>query len=200
MLFAFDKKDINEEKEKLIRTFYMMHVHYDFSLVLGSIVVALLACFFAVSTERLLFRAWRKKFQTALILLSSFFLGCAIWAMHFVGMLACDLPTHSYFDPALTILSFFIAFIASVFSIWLTTRQTLPFLRLVLGSVLMGLGISGMHYTGMMGLIIEGYQSAYDPLLTVFSILIAISGSGLTFWLIFKYKSCLLYTSDAADE
>ena len=85
----------------------MMHVHYDFSLVLGSIVVALLACFFAVSTERLLFRAWRKKFQTGLILLSSFFLGCAIWAMHFVGMLACDLPTHSYFDPALTILSFF---------------------------------------------------------------------------------------------
>ena len=191
MLFAFDKKDINEEKEKLIRTFYMMHVHYDFSLVLGSIVVALLACFFAVSTERLLFRAWRKKFQTGLILLSSFFLGCAIWAMHFVGMLACDLPTHSYFDPALTILSFFIAFIASVFSIWLTTRQTLPFLRLVLGSVLMGLGISGMHYTGMMGLIIEGYQSAYDPLLTVFSILLAISGSGLTFWLIFKYKSAV---------
>jgi NO-binding membrane sensor protein with MHYT domain len=32
----------------------------------------------------------------------------------------------------------------------------------------MGLGISGMHYTGMMGLIIEGYQSVYDPLLTVF--------------------------------
>jgi hypothetical protein len=48
MLFAFDKKDINEEKEKLIRTFYMMHVHYDFSLVLGSIVVALLACFCSV--------------------------------------------------------------------------------------------------------------------------------------------------------
>ena len=88
----------------------MMHVHYDFSLVLGSIVVALLACFFAVSTERLLFRTWRKKFQTVLILLSSFFLGCAIWAMHFVGMLACDLPTHSYFDPALTILSFFYCF------------------------------------------------------------------------------------------
>ena len=55
----------------------------------------------------------------------------------------------------------------------------------------MGLGISGMHYTGMMGLIIEGYQSVYDPLLTVFSILLAISGSGLTFWLIFKYKSAV---------
>ncbi|WP_151706568.1 EAL domain-containing protein [Acinetobacter sp. TUM15064] len=169
----------------------MMHVHYDFSLVLGSIIVALLACFFAVSTERLLFRAWRKKFQAGLILLSGFFLGCAIWAMHFVGMLACDLPIHSYFDPALTILSFFIAFLASIFSIWLTTRNTLPFLRLVLGAVLMGLGISGMHYTGMMGLMIEGYHSVYDPLLTIFSILLAISGSGLTFWLIFKYKNAV---------
>ncbi len=111
----------------------MMHVHYDFSLVLGSIVVALLACFFAVSTERLLFRTWRKKFQTVLILLSSFFLGCAIWAMHFVGMLACDLPTHSHFDPALTILSFFIAFIASVFSIWFDHASDLTFFKIGFG-------------------------------------------------------------------
>ncbi len=42
--------------------------------------------------------------------------------------------------------------------VWLTTRPTLPFARLILGAVLMGLGISGMHYTGMMGLMVQGHE------------------------------------------
>ncbi|MCX5511867.1 MHYT domain-containing protein, partial [Pseudomonas sp. BJa3] len=72
-----------------------------------------------------------------------------------------------------------------------TSRPTLPLPRLVIGSVLMGLGISGMHYTGMMGLVIENHHLVYDPLIVVFSVLIAISGSGLAFFLIFKYKSAI---------
>ncbi len=109
--------------------------------------------------------------------------------MHFVGMSACHLPKPYYFDPSLTSVSYLIAFVASTFAIWLITRETLPIARLVIGSVLMGLGISGMHYTGMMGLILEHYTIDYDPLLVVFSVLIAISGSGLAFLLIFKYKN-----------
>ena len=39
--------------------------------------------------------------------------------------------------------------IASIFAVSLTSRPTLPLPRLVLGAVFMGLGIAGMHYTGM---------------------------------------------------
>ena len=169
----------------------MAHIHYDFSLVVGSVIVAVLACYFAVSIEQSLFRGLGQKYEKTLLVISGCMLGAAIWYMHFVGMLACHLPADYSFDYGLTFLSYVIAFIASTFAVWLTTRATLPFLRLVLGAVLMGLGIAGMHYTGIMGLVIDHHKVYYDPLLVIFSVLIAISGSGLTFWLTFKYKNAV---------
>ena len=169
----------------------MAHIHYDFSLVVGSVIVAVLACYFAVSIEQSLFRGLGQKYEKTLLVISGCMLGAAIWCMHFVGMLACHLPADYSFDYGLTFLSYVIAFIASTFAVWLTTRATLPFLRLVLGAVLMGLGIAGMHYTGIMGLVIDHHKIYYDPLLVIFSVLIAISGSGLTFWLTFKYKNAV---------
>ncbi|OAL80109.1 diguanylate cyclase [Acinetobacter sp. SFB] len=166
----------------------MVHIHYDFSLVIGSVIVAVLACYFAVSIEQSLFRGLRQQYEKILLVISGAMWGAAIWCMHFVGILACHLPAEYSFDYGFTFLSYVIAFVASTFAVWLTTRATLPFLRLVLGAVLMGLGIAGMHYTGMMGLVIAQHEIYYHPLLALFSILIAISGSGLTFWLTFKYK------------
>ncbi|OTG76051.1 diguanylate cyclase [Acinetobacter sp. ANC 4169] len=167
----------------------MVHIHYDFSLVIASIVVAVLACYFTVSLEQLLFRGWGQKYEKILLTISGLMLGAAIWSMHFAGMLACDLPADYSFDYGFNFVSYLIAFIASTFAIWLTTRETLPYGRLVLGAVLMGMGIAGMHYTGMMGLVVDQHQIYYDPLLTILSVLIAIGGSGLTFWLTFKYKN-----------
>ena len=115
--------------------------------------------------------------------------GFAIWAMHFVGMLACHLPEGYSFDISLTIISYVIAAIASTFAVWLTTRDTLPIVRLILGAVLMGLGVSGMHYVGMLGLNVPDQLVYYNIPLVVFSVLIAISGAGLSFWLAFKYKN-----------
>lgn len=169
----------------------MAHIHYDFSLVVGSVIVAVLACYFAVSIEQSLFRGLRQQYEKILLVISGCMLGAAIWCMHFMGMLACHLPANYSFDYSLTFLSYVIAFIAATFAVWLTTRATLPFLRLVLGAVLMGLGIAGMHYTGMMGLIVDQHEIYYDPRLTIFSVLIAIIGSGLTFWLTFKYKKAV---------
>ncbi|MFH7766608.1 EAL domain-containing protein [Acinetobacter sp. BSP-28] len=167
----------------------MVHIHYDLSLVIASIVVAILACYFTISLEQLLFRGLGQKYEKMLLIISGLMLGAAIWCMHFAGMLACHLPADYSFDYGLTFVSYLIAFIASTFAIWLTTRETLPFGRLVLGAVLMGMGIAGMHYTGLMGLDVNQHKIYYNPLLTIFSVLIAICGSGLTFWLTFKYKN-----------
>ncbi|WP_291369244.1 MULTISPECIES: bifunctional diguanylate cyclase/phosphodiesterase [unclassified Acinetobacter] len=169
----------------------MVHIHYDFSLVIASIVVAILACYFTISLEQLLFRGLGQKYEKMLLIISGLMLGAAIWCMHFAGMLACHLPADYSFDYGLTFVSYVIAFMASTFAIWLTTRETLPFGRLVLGAVLMGMGIAGMHYTGLMGLVVNQHRLYYDPLLTIFSVLIAIAGAGLTFWLTFKYKNAV---------
>jgi len=167
----------------------MIHVHYDINLVIGSLIVALVVCFLAISIEQLLFDKAPPKYEKLILVTSGAILGFSIWCMHFVGMTASHLPDNTYFDSGLTVTSYIIAFIASTFAIWLTTRQTLPFPRLVLGAVLMGLGISGMHYTGMMSMVVQGYVIRYDPVLVICSVLIAISGAGLGFWMLFKNRS-----------
>ncbi|MBP7880734.1 EAL domain-containing protein [Acinetobacter sp. NIPH 1852] len=171
----------------------MVHVDYDSTLVIVSILVAVVICYAAVSMEELVFKAAYKKFEKSILVASGLILGLAIWSMHFVGMLASHLPEGYHFDVGLTVLSYLIGAVASVFAVWLTSRQTLPLARLILGAVFMGLGISGMHYTGMMALTVKYHQMYYDPLLVICSILIAISGSGLSFFFIFKYKAAVNY-------
>lgn len=169
----------------------MIHIHYDFSLIVGSIIVAILICYLAISIEQLLFRELFKKYKKTLLVISGFVLGAAIWCTHLVGILASHLPADYSSDYRFVFVSYIIAFIASTFAVWLITKETLPFMRLILGALLMGLGISGMHYVGMMGLVLDQHKMYYDPLLTLFSVLIAISGSGLTLWLTFKYKNAV---------
>ncbi len=171
----------------------MVHVHYNFGLVAGSIVVALLTCYFAISIEQLLFKNLAKHLKKYLVVCCGAVLGAAVWCMHFVGMLACKLPVNYSLDYEMTLLSYCVAFMAATFAIWLNTQFRLTLGRLVLGGVLMGLGIVGMHYIGMMGVIVEGYSSTYDWVLVCLSVVIAISGSGIAFWLSNKYKTVPQY-------
>lgn len=166
----------------------MIHMSYDYALVTGSVVAAVITCYVAISLEQLIFSNSNLARKKILLLISGLVLGFAIWVMHFVGMLACHLPEGYHFSPSVTFLSYVIGAAASIFAVWLTTRETLPLSRLILGSFIMGIGISGMHYTGMVGLLIPNYVIHYDKILVLFSVLIAICGSGLTFWLLFKTK------------
>jgi diguanylate cyclase (GGDEF)-like protein len=171
----------------------MVHVDYDSTWVIVSILVAVATCYAAVSMEELVFKAAYKKLEKSILVTSGLTLGLAIWAMHFIGMLASHLPEGYHFDISLTVLSYLIGATASVFAVWLTTRPTLPMLRLILGALFLGLGISGMHYTGMLALSVEHHQLRYDPLLVICSVLIAVCGSGLSCLFIFKYKTAVKY-------
>ena len=162
---------------------------YDSNLVIGSVSAAAIICYVAISLEQLIFKQHAAHIKKLMLCICGMIFGFAVWAMHFIGMLACHLPEGYSFDLSLTIISYIIAAIASTFAVWLTTRDTLPILRLILGAMLMGLGVSGMHYVGMMGLNIPDQLLYYNIPLVVFSVLIAISGSGLSFWLAFKYKN-----------
>ena len=166
---------------------------YDSNLVIGSACVAVIICYVAISLEQLITSQRTARSQRIILCLSGMALGFAIWTMHFVGMLACHLPKEYSFDPTLTFISYLIATLASIFALWLTSRETLPIARLMLGALLMGFGISGMHYVGMMGLEIPHQKIHYNLVLVIFSVMIAISGAGLSFWLAFKYKNSFHY-------
>ena len=171
----------------------MVHMHYNSILVLGSVLVAVAVCYIAISLRELLIQNTFPKYHNVVLAGSGLFLGLAICSMHFAGLLAVHLSQESVFDPALTIVSYLVASAASIFALWLTSREFLSLPRLVLAAVVMGLGISGMHYTGMMGLILHGYMIYYQLLLVILSVLVGILGTGLSFWLAFKYQHAAKY-------
>ena len=172
----------------------MIHAHHDVSLLIGSMAVAFIACYLTLTLEQMLFGNVSLRLKTLILLFSGGLLGLAIWGMHYVGMTAAHFPDAYDIDTALTLSSYMIGFVGATFAIWLTTRKTLPCARLILGAVLMGLGMSGMYYVGMLGLNVKNHVTAYHPLLMICSILIATSGAGLSFWVAFKYRQAVQST------
>jgi len=114
-------------------------------------------------------------------------MGVGIWSMHFIGMLAFSLPIPLGYDPAITMLSLLIAIASSVFALWLVCQEHLPWSRLSIGAILMGLGIASMHYTGMAAMRMLPLIH-YIPSLFILSIIIAILASGAALWIAFHLR------------
>src|SRR6266705_5368951 len=103
-------------------------------------------------------------------------MGTGIWSMHFIGMLAFNLPVPMGYSIPITLLSMLIAVFVSGFALYTVSRDTLDRGRLAKGGVLMGIGISAMHYTGMCAM--EAFPPVqYDPTIFAASIAIAIVAS-----------------------
>jgi diguanylate cyclase (GGDEF)-like protein len=88
------------------------------------------------------------------ILSAAAFMGFAIAAMHYLGMASMQMAATISWNLALVGLSLSIAFVASLFALWLIVRIRLSadgfgFWRRLLAAVLLGLGASGLHYTAM---------------------------------------------------
>jgi len=105
--------------------------------------------------------------------------------MHFVAMLAFIMPTPMSYDIGLTTLSLGVAILVTGGGFYVISRQSASPLRLVLSGIFMGLGIAGMHYTGMAAM--RGHaELSYDPLFVALSLVIAIGASTVALWLAFR--------------
>ncbi|TPN81581.1 EAL domain-containing protein [Mesorhizobium sp. CU2] len=81
--------------------------------------------------------------------------GSSIWCTHFVAMLAYDPGAPITFDPVLTIVSLFIA-IAGTAAGFIAATGRAPLISPLVGGTIIGLAISGMHYTGMAAYHVDG--------------------------------------------
>src|SRR5262245_21956122 len=124
---------------------------YDIPLVVLSLLAAMLASGFA------LFIAGRNSVHPAVLLGSGVPMGLGIAAMHYIGMVAMRMSAKISYEPWLFALSIVIAIGASSAALWLAfhlrSGQFALWHRfgLMAGSALiMGLAITGMHYTGML--------------------------------------------------
>ncbi len=154
---------------------------YNYCLVLLSILVAI---FVSHTALRLSARVASAKGASARIWLAggAVAMGTGIWSMHFIGMLALSLPIALSYELTPTVGSLALAIASSGFALKLASHPENGFKRLSVGALILGAGISAMHYVGMTAVqVVPMIQ--YEPGLVVASVAIAIGASFAALWL-----------------
>ncbi|MFM0159423.1 EAL domain-containing protein [Paraburkholderia sediminicola] len=159
-----------------------MQSSYNFWLVAISFAVAVLASYTALDLTGRIFLLASARLRHAWRLGGATALGVGIWSMHFVAMLAFSLPIPLGYDFATTACSLGLGIGASYLALVATTHARLTPARLVAGGVLMGLGIAGMHYTGMAAMQMDP-AIHYHPAWFAGSLTIAIGASTAALWM-----------------
>jgi NO-binding membrane sensor protein with MHYT domain len=119
-----------------------MPMSYDVLLTVVSLVLAIVAAsagFYVIS---------RPGASRGRLVLSGVFMGIAISGMHYTGMAAMRGPVELSYESLWLVLSVIIAIAAATAALWLAFRTTEAGQTLA-AAIVMGLAISGMHYTGM---------------------------------------------------
>jgi NO-binding membrane sensor protein with MHYT domain len=109
-------------------------------------------------------------------------LAVAIWAMHFVGMLAARLSIPVDYLVFPTLLSFLVCVIVVGAAVFAASAGPLTAIRLATSAVFMGGGIVSMHYIGMSALHASAHLT-HAPIFVAGSVVVAIAASGLALWL-----------------
>lgn len=118
-------------------------------------------------------------------------MGCGVWAMHFVGMLAFQLCTQVDYNASLTVASAVPGIAACGVAATLLARPRLSNRQLCSGGVLIAAGIGSMHYTGMAAMVMSA-QLKYDPVLFALSIVLSVLLAMLALWVRFRLQQFYL--------
>ena len=128
---------------------------YDTGLTTLSLVVAIFVTgggFYVISRQRA---------SSLHLVFSGIFMGLGIVAMHFTGMAAMRGHAELSYDRVFVALSLVIAIGASTAALWLAFRTT-DLGQKVVAAVVMGLAISGMHYTAMRAAIFTAHGRVHE--------------------------------------
>jgi PAS domain S-box-containing protein len=160
--------------------------HYDLGLVALSIAVAVLAAGAALDLAE---RVRQEHGRVWLLWLAggAVAMGTGIWAMHFVGMAAFQLPVPVAYDLLHVGLSLLAAILASGIALFVVGRLMMTLAVVLLGGVLMGAGIVAMHYIGMAAMRLSATIHYSVPWVTL-SVALAIGISSLALWLTFQVR------------
>ena len=119
-----------------------MTITYDVPETIGSMLLAV-----AVVCAGLFFVSFGEQRARNLVLAGTI-TGLGVAGMHYTGMLAMRMPARMSFSPGLFMLSVVIAIVAATAALWAALRLH-GVLSTLGAAVIMGVAVSGMHYTGM---------------------------------------------------
>ena len=145
---------------------------YDMRLAAGSVLIAILAAGAAldlagrVTLSRGIARVW---WLTG----GAIAMGTGIWSMHYIGMLAFQLPVVVLYDWPTVLISMLAAVAASWAALFVISRETMTMAQAARGSLCMGGGIAAMHYIGMAAMRLPAMHD-YAPLGVWVSVILAV--------------------------
>src|SRR6202166_1593647 len=159
---------------------------YNYALAALSVLIAMFASYAALDLASRVTAAggWTRALW---VLGGACAMGTGIWSMHYIGMLAFILPIPVAYHWPTVLLSLFAAILASVIALYVVSRQKMDASRAVAGSVLMGAGISSMHYIGMAAMRLPALCQ-FNSFLVVLSVLFAVLISLAALWITFHFR------------
>ena len=167
---------------------------YDIGLTALSLVVAIFVTgsgFYVIS---------RESGSPLRLVLSGIFVGFGIAAMHYTGMAAMRGHAELSYDPLFVALSLIIAVGAATVALWLAFRTTDLGQKLA-AAVVMGLAISGMHYTAMRAAIFTAHDPAHEAQATSLDqTSLALAVAGITFVILALASLASLFERKRAEE
>ncbi|MBH2016801.1 MAG: PAS domain S-box protein [Burkholderiales bacterium] len=154
---------------------------HDPMLVALSVCLAIFASTMALHAAEQARALTQSRLRSVTLLAGSLALGCGVWGMHFIGMLAYQLCTRVSYDSALTTASVLPSVGASWVALRLLTQERVNNTQRVIAGVLVGAGIGAMHYTGMAAMQMSA-ALRYDPWMFALSIVVAVALAVLALW------------------
>ncbi|WAU81075.1 hypothetical protein O1Q96_15600 [Streptomyces sp. Qhu-G9] len=131
-------------------------IRYDVGLTILSLAVAIAVVALGV------FAVGYRGGNTTTLIIAGAFTGLGVAAMHYIGMAAIRLNGRLQYDVGTVALSVVIAIVAATAALWAAVAIR-GFLTSLGASLVMGVAVSGMHYTGMAAVSVHLHGATGTP-------------------------------------
>jgi diguanylate cyclase (GGDEF)-like protein len=157
-------------------------VQYSYRLIVVSILISMVSAYAAFALADRTHHVKTRAVRWGWLLGGSCAMGAGIWSMHYLGMLAMELPVEVFYFLPTVAVSLTLAICASAVALVIVGGKEPSWKRLGAGGALMGAGIGGMHYTGMSAMRMSA-ANHYSMGVVALSIVIAVGFSWVSLWL-----------------
>ncbi len=162
-------------------------VHYNFPLVLVSVLISMGASYAALSLSDRVRVATTRRLSLLWLMAGAVAMGVGIWCMHYLGMLAAELPVPVFYHWPTVLLSLLLAIGAAKVALHVVSSEALNWRRLFIGGFFMAAGIGAMHYVGMAAMRSSAMEH-YSPWIVALSIVNAACFSWFALWIAFASR------------
>lgn len=167
---------------------HSMEIVYNPLLILLSVLVAVFASYVALNLAYSVTQA-KGRAQLAWLIGGALAMGTGIWSMHFIGMLAFEMPDlEMAYDVPLMILSIIVAILGSAIALYVVSRPIVKRNSLIGSGIAMSAAITGMHYIGMYSMRMSA-RIEWNYWLVFLSIIIALVASFAALKIIIRLRN-----------